>query len=147
MLVDPLTTDQWVLQPGTAVTLATLSMESPSLPELVGVEAGVGQLQLVNVSGMDLFVQYIISHTGNCPELPSLTNGMIMYSSGSPDITPFLSSAVYSCNLGYTLTGGTFTEGTTRICMSGGRWGGSPPTCQGEFLIVQFVFASITVRA
>ena len=60
MLVDPLTTDQWVLQPGTAVILATLSMESPSLPGLVGVEAGVGQLQLVNVSGMD-FVLFVCS--------------------------------------------------------------------------------------
>ncbi len=57
MLVDPLTTDQWVLQPVTPVTLATLSMETA--PGLVRVmECGVGQLQHVCVSGMDsvLFV-------------------------------------------------------------------------------------------
>ncbi len=64
-----------------------------------------------------------------CSDLPSLTNGMIMYSAGSPDNRPFSSSAVYSCNTGYTLTGGT----TTRVCVSGGRWDGSPQTCQGEF--------------
>ncbi len=43
MLVDPLTTDQWELQPVTPVTLATLSMEAAL--GLVGVvECGVGQL-------------------------------------------------------------------------------------------------------
>ncbi|XP_064386185.1 CUB and sushi domain-containing protein 1-like isoform X2 [Halichondria panicea] len=62
----------------------------------------------------------------NCPDLPSLTNGMIVYSDGSPDNRPFSSSAVHSCNPGYTLTGGD----TTRVCMSGGIWTGSPPTCQ-----------------
>ncbi len=57
MLVDPLTTDQWALWPPTPVTLATLSMEAA--PGLVGVmECGVGQLQLVSVSGMD-FVLFV----------------------------------------------------------------------------------------
>ncbi len=57
MLVDPLTTDQWVLQPVTPVTLATLLMEAT--PGLVGVmECGVGQLQLVSVSGMN-FVLFV----------------------------------------------------------------------------------------
>ena len=91
----------------------------------------MGQLQLVKVSEMDfvlLFVECIVSHTANCPDLPSLTNGMIVYSDGSPDNRPFSSSAVHSCNPGYTLTGGD----TTRVCMSGG-WNGSPPTCQCEF--------------
>ena len=58
VVLDPLTADQWALWPPTPVTLATLlSMEVP--PGLVGVmECGVGQLQLVSVSGMDsvLFV-------------------------------------------------------------------------------------------
>ncbi|XP_064386375.1 sushi, von Willebrand factor type A, EGF and pentraxin domain-containing protein 1-like isoform X2 [Halichondria panicea] len=61
----------------------------------------------------------------DCPDLLSLANGMIMYSAGSPGNIPFSSSAVHSCNTGYTLTGGT-----TRICVSGGSWSGSPPTCQ-----------------
>ncbi len=74
----------------------------------------------------------IVSHTANCPDLPSLTNGMIMYSAGSTNNRPFGSSAVHSCNTGYTLTGGTFTGGTTRVCVTGRIWDGSPPTCQGE---------------
>ncbi len=57
MMVDQLTTDQWVLQLITPVTLATLSMEVP--PVLVGVmECGVGLLQLVSVSGMN-FVLFV----------------------------------------------------------------------------------------
>ncbi len=72
-------------------------------------------------------------HTGNCPDLPSLTNGMIMYSAGSTDNRPFTSSATHSCNTGYTLTGGTFTKDTTRLCVGGRMWDGSPPTCQGEW--------------
>ncbi len=74
----------------------------------------------------------IVSHTADCPELPPLTNGMIMYSAGSHNNRPFFSHAVHSCNTGYTLTGGTLTAGTTRVCVSGGSWDGSPPTCQGE---------------
>ncbi len=64
-----------------------------------------------------------------CSDLSSLTNGMIMYSAGSPGNRPFLASATYTCNTGYTLTGGE----TTRVCASGGIWSGSPSTCQGEF--------------
>ncbi|XP_064386154.1 uncharacterized protein LOC135334773 isoform X2 [Halichondria panicea] len=67
----------------------------------------------------------------DCPDLPSLTNGMIMYSAGSPGNRPFLSNAVYSCNTSYTLTGGTLIAGTTRFCVNGGSWDGSPPSCQG----------------
>ncbi len=80
-----------------------------------------------------LFVECVISHTVNCPDLPSLTNGMIMYSAGSTNNRPFISSATYSCNTGYTLTGGTFTIDTRRVCVSRGMWDGSPPTCQGEW--------------
>ena len=69
----------------------------------------------------------ISSHPVNCPDLPSLTNGMIMYSAGSPGNRPFISSAVYSCSNGYTVTGGT-----TRTCVSGGIWTGSPPTCYSK---------------
>ncbi|XP_064386166.1 uncharacterized protein LOC135334779 [Halichondria panicea] len=67
----------------------------------------------------------------NCLDLLPLINGMIIYSDGSTNNRPFSSSAVHSCNTGYTLTGGTFTVGTTRFCVSGGRWDGSAQTCQG----------------
>ena len=110
--------------------MAILSMEAPL--SLVGLmECGV-VFQIVIVSGMDfvycLFIECIVSHTANCPDLPSLTNGMIMYSpAGSNDNRPFLASAVHSCNTGYTLIGGT-----TRKCVNGGSWDGSAPTCQRQ---------------
>ncbi len=76
----------------------------------------------------------IVSHTGNCRDLPSLANGMITYSAGSTNSRPFISHAVHSCNTGYTLTGGIFGVGTNiRVCVSGGIWDGSAPTCQREF--------------
>ena len=92
-----------------------------------------------------LFVECIVSHIANCPDLPSLTNGMIMYSAEFTNSRPFSSSATYSCNTGYTLTGGAFTIRTNRVCVSGGNWTGSPPTCKGEFCnsCIQFVFVSI----
>ncbi len=118
--------DQWTLWPPTPVTLASLSMETP--PGLVRVmECGVGQLQLVSVSGNCLFVECVISHTVNCPDLLPPINGMIIYSGGSTGIRFFGSGATYTCNPGYTLAGGA-----TRFCVGGGRWNGSPPTCQGE---------------
>ncbi len=59
MVVDPLTADQWALWPPTPVTLASLSLETspPGLAVRV-MECGVGQLQLVKVSGMD-FVLFV----------------------------------------------------------------------------------------
>ncbi len=133
VVLDPLTADQRALWPGTPVSLATLSTEAA--PGLVGVmERGV-VFQIVSVSIMNsvLFNSVLFVHTVNCPDLLPLANGMIMYSpAGSPGNRPFLSSAVHSCNPGYTLTGGTLIAGTSRFCLTGGRWGGSPPTCQGE---------------
>ncbi|XP_064386678.1 E-selectin-like [Halichondria panicea] len=60
-----------------------------------------------------------------CSDL-TLTNGDIIYSAGSPNNRPIFSGATYSCNPGYTLTGGS----TIRVCVSGGRWSGSASTCQ-----------------
>ena len=48
-VVDPLTTDQWVLWLPTAVTLATLLLEGPTQESVNWVVIGVGQLQLVKV--------------------------------------------------------------------------------------------------
>ncbi len=98
-MMDLLTADLLILLLPSLVKMATLSMGSPLSPGLVGVmECGVGQLQCVSVREMDFvycsFVEFIISHTANCPDLPSLNDGMIMYSAGSPDNRPFLSNAV-----------------------------------------------------
>ncbi len=68
-----------------------------------------------------------------CPDLTVPANGMISYNMGTTSLRPVNTVATYTCVTGYTLTGGTFTTGTTRVCVSGGMWFGSPPTCQGEF--------------
>ncbi len=63
-----------------------------------------------------------------CSDLALISNGDIAYNAGSPDNRPFSSLATYSCNPGYTLTGGS----RTRLCLSGGIWDGSAPVCEGE---------------
>ena len=98
-LMDLLTADLLIPLLPSLVKMATLSMGSPLPPRLVEVmECGVGQLQCVSVREIDFvycsFVEFIISYTANCLELPSLNDGMIMYSAGSPDNRPFLSNAV-----------------------------------------------------
>ncbi len=61
----------------------------------------------------------------NCPDLPSLTNGMITYSAGSPGNRPVGSTATHSCGNGYTLDGEA-----VRTCVSGRTWSGSILVCQ-----------------
>ena len=62
-----------------------------------------------------------------CPDLTSMTNGMISYNTGnSPRSVDTV--ATYTCDTGYTLNGGT----TTRTCRSDGMWSGSAPNCQGK---------------
>ena len=72
---------------------------------------------------MDFHTEILI-----CSDL-TLTNGDIVYTAGFPDNRSLYSGATYTCNPGYTLIGGS----TTRTCVSGGIWSGSPPTCQCEF--------------
>ena len=91
----------------------------------------MGHPQLVSVSGTEcqlFFCWYLFSRTEiTCSDLvlPTL---MVSYNGGSPDNRPVNTGATYSCSNGYTLTGGD----TTRVCVSGGSWSGSTPTCQGE---------------
>ncbi len=71
---------------------------------------------------------YTYSHTEiTCSDLvlPTL---MVSYNGGSPGNRPVDTGATYSCNNGYTLIGGDIT----RVCVNGGSWSGSTPTCQGE---------------
>ena len=63
-----------------------------------------------------------------CPDLPSLTNGVIGY---SPSTTPRLegATATYSCADGYQLS-----SDITRTCVdsgTGGTWNGMEPICLG----------------
>ncbi len=60
-----------------------------------------------------------------CSDLPSLTNGVIMYSAGAINNRPVTTEANHSCNAGQTLTGGS----TNRTCESDRMWSGLPPEC------------------
>ncbi len=72
------------------------------------------------------FVECTYSRTEiTCTDLPTL---MVSYNGGSPDIRPVDTGATYSCSNGYTLIGGD----ASRVCVNGGSWSGSIPTCQGE---------------
>ncbi len=70
---------------------------------------------------------------------------MVSYNGGSPDNRPVDTGATYSCSNGYTLTGGDIT----RICVNGGSWSGSTPTCQGELctLSTTYCFSLLQSRA
>ncbi len=62
-----------------------------------------------------------------CSDLTNLTNGIIDYNMGAASLRPVDTVATYTCNTGYNLTGGT----TSRVCVIGGIWSGSTPTCEG----------------
>ena len=67
--------------------------------------------------------------SGTCSDLPPLMNGDITYNGGgSADSRTINTIAFFTCDNGYTLTGGSF-----RQCQNDGTWDGTTPTCQSEF--------------
>ncbi len=68
---------------------------------------------------MVLFLPEVVT----CPALSDPTNGMVDVPNNN-----FGTVATFTCDNGYTLTGGSF-----RVCQNDGTWSGSAPTCQGEF--------------
>ena len=66
------------------------------------------------------------SSTATCFDLPTLTNGMISYSSST---APRLAgtAATHSCDVGYELSGGS-----VRTCQSDRTWSGVEITCHCE---------------
>ncbi|XP_064386353.1 sushi, von Willebrand factor type A, EGF and pentraxin domain-containing protein 1-like [Halichondria panicea] len=62
----------------------------------------------------------------NCGSLSYPSNGAVDTSAG----TTYLQRATYTCNPGYTLTGG----GMTRTCQATGLWSSSEPAC--EFIVL-----------
>ncbi len=133
MLVGPLTTDQWVLQPLTPALVTTLWLECQW--GLVGVmESGARQqLQCVRVRNdwmcNNVYVECVpVPIVITCSDLPTLTNGIIVYSAGSPDSRPVDTVATHTCDTGYTLSGDTI-----RTCESDGSWSGFASTCQRKW--------------
>ena len=126
-MVDPLTTDQWVLWLPIAVTLATLLMDrAPGLVRAVGL--GVGQLQLVKVKSLFTFHThtYHSAASVSCGSPPSIPNG----SPGTPNSTTFGGTVTYSCDPGYIMIDSTNNLVT---CLSTGNWS-APPSCLSELL-------------
>ena len=60
-----------------------------------------------------------VSYIGLCPELTNPANGSVLTHDNTQD-----STATYTCNTGYQLTGNS-----TRTCQFDGTWSGSSPTC------------------
>ena len=99
--------------------------KSPGLVRAMGL--GVDWLQFAKV--WDRYIRSVATGVfsftllvADCGALPNPANGMVTFKN-----TNFGTSATYSCITSYTLNGGSI-----RTCPSGGIWGGSPPTCDGE---------------
>ena len=70
----------------------------------------------------------VFTISGTCYDLPPLMNGGITYTNGLTDSRPINTIATFTCDNGYTLTGGG-----VRACQNDGTWSGTAQTCQGEF--------------
>ncbi len=79
---------------------------------------------------------------GPCSDLPPLMNGVITYTGGLVDSRPINTIATFTCDNGYTLTGGSF-----RACQNDGTWSGTAPTCQGEFYCVLMLIDCVVSTA
>ena len=67
-------------------------------------------------------------------DLTPSSNAKISYNAGSTGNRPEGTRAIYSCDIIFTLSGGS-----TRTCQSDGTWSGSAPTNESEsFPQVQF---------
>ncbi len=75
----------------------------------------------------------VFTISGNCFDLPPLMNGDITYNGGLADSRPVNTIATFTCDNGYTLTGGGF-----RACQNDGAWDRTTPTCQSEFSLTFF---------
>ena len=69
---------------------------------------------------------FVLLSIVDCGTLNDPANGMV-----SDHDTNFNSTANYSCNTGYTLTGDD-----VRTCLECGLWSGIEPTCVGEYGVI-----------
>ncbi len=76
----------------------------------------------------------LFSFTGQCPELPPITNGAISYFADM--MVPFNQGTVatYTCNGGFVLIGIP-----TRLCGGGGVWFGVAPECRRKKQILELI--------
>ena len=71
-------------------------------------------------------INYLLYLAVTCDDLPTLTNGVIIYSTTSSP-RPQGATATHNCNTGYELSGGTVNP---RVCQSDRTWSGGRITCQ-----------------
>ena len=64
-----------------------------------------------------------------CPSLVEPTNGIITFSGES---SGFMTTATYSCDPGFGLSGGDSVRTCTGSTENPGEWTGTAPTCEGK---------------
>ncbi len=69
-----------------------------------------------------------ILYTEQCPELPIILNGAIMYSHPNFDIGTL---ATHTCDPGFRLIGPQ-----TRVCLLSATWSDQSPACQRKFIVI-----------
>ncbi len=72
-----------------------------------------------------------------CINLNAPTNGIITFSAGTTAPYDYQTTATYSCNTGYGLSG----KDSVRTCLGsttgvGGEWSATAPTCEGTYVYV-----------
>ena len=80
-------------------------------------------IMIIGLQATRLMTDILTSAVVDCGSLGNPGNGEVSVSSG----TTYNSTATYSCNAGYTLTGDDVTT-----CQTSGVWSGSEPTCTGK---------------
>ncbi len=83
------------------------------------------EVNVVTLNIEDLTHYTVNTEPTTCPDLIASTSGMIIYSGETTNNRLVNTIATYTCDNGYTLTGGSF-----RVCQRDGTWDGTAPTCQ-----------------
>ena len=82
-----------------------------------------------------LFVFLFI--VADCGGLSNITDGMLSYNPQGQDQTLLGATVSYTCNTGYTLSGGNM-----RTCQTNGNWSGAEPTCDGKYSVLHNKYAN-----
>ena len=76
------------------------------------------------------------SYTELCDEIGILKNGIITYEQAfKTSRKPARTVAIYSCHQGFSLT---HAREVKRVCQGFKGWSGSPPTCEGIWMLSYF---------
>ena len=91
---------------------------------------------MCNVMFLCMMLIFLASVLVTCPPLTHPNDGMINCSLGSNNIPNLGEKCIFTCNIGYKLTGSS-----TRTCQSGGSWNGSDAVCRrGEWFLAYNIY-------